>query len=200
VANQFKSTPVITQQVTLFAQGDSSVDYGNLLSLPVAGGFLYVEPLYVKSSGASQPILERVIVYFSNKAGGTGTQIGYGDTLAHALTNLTQSSIGLGISQGLGTTSTTPTTTPSSTAPNTTTPTTTTPATPVPATPVPTGTLTVAQIVVQLDAAAKRLDTAYTTGNPVAIAQAQADLKKYSDLYLKARGTSTVTPTPTKTR
>ena len=100
VANQFKSTPVITQQVTLFDQGDSSVDYGNLLSLPVANGFLYVEPLYVKSSGASQPILERVIVYYSNSATGGGNQIGYGDTLAHALTNLTQVSIGLGISAG----------------------------------------------------------------------------------------------------
>ncbi len=201
VANQFKSTPVINQQVNLFDQGDSSVDYGNLLSLPVAGGFLYVEPLYVKATGASTPILERVIVYYSNPVGGTGTQIGYGDTLANALTNLTQPNIGLGTSQGLQQGGTTPpTTTPPTTTPSTTTPTTTAPSTTaptsVPSTPVPTGTLTVPQILVQLDAASKRLDAAYKTGDPLKIAQAQADLKKYADLYLKAR----ITPTPTKTR
>jgi uncharacterized membrane protein (UPF0182 family) len=155
-----------------------------------------VEPLYVKATGASTPILERVIVYYSNPVGGTGTQIGYGDTLAHALTNLSQTSIGLGISQGLNGGTTTPTTTPASPTPTTTAPGTTAPSTTAPATPVPTGTLTVAQIVVQLDAAAKRLDTAYKTGDPLKIAQAQADLKKYSDLYLKARSG----PTPTKTR
>ena len=196
VVNQFKSTPVITQQVTLFDQGDSSVDYGNLLSLPVAGGFLYVEPLYVKSSGASQPILERVIVYYSNPVGGAGTRIGYGDTLAHALTNLTQPNIGLGISQGISGTAATTTTTPPSSNPSGTT--TAPPTTPAPPTAVPTGTLTVAQVLAQLDAASKRLDAAYTTGNPLKIAQAQADLKKYADLYLKAR--SGATPTPTKTR
>ncbi len=195
VANQFKSTPVINQQVNLFDQGDSSVDYGNLLSLPVAGGFLYVEPLYVKATGASTPILERVIVYYSNPVGGSGTQIGYGDTLAHALTNLTQPNIGLGTSQGLQTGTTTPSTSPTTTAPSTTSPSTTAP-TSVPSTPVTTGTLTVPQILVQLDAASKRLDAAYKTGDPLKIAQAQADLKKYADLYLKAR----ITPTPTKTR
>jgi uncharacterized protein len=195
VANQFKSNPVITQQVTLFDQGDSSVDYGNLLSLPVADGFLYVEPLYVKASGASQPILERVIVYYGNAVGANNTQIGYGDTLAHALTNLTQANVGLGVSQGPNGT-VTPTTTPGSTSPSTTPPSTTAPSTTAPVTPVPTGTLTVAQILVQLDAASKRLDSAYLTGDPLKIAQAQADLKKYADLYLKARGG----PTPTKTR
>ena len=207
VANQFKSTPVITQQVTLFAQGDSSVDYGNLLSLPVANGFLYVEPLYVKSSGASQPILERVIVYYSNSASGTGNQIGYGDTLAHALTNLSQSSIGNGIQQGISGTGST-TTPPSSTSGSTSPPTTTASSTPPPAsttvpttpvTPTTPGTkLTVPQILAQLAAAATRLDVAYKTGNPVKIAQAQADLKRLSDLYLKSH--SAASPTPTKTR
>ena len=196
VANQFKSTPVITQQVTLFQQGDSSVDYGNLLSLPVANGFLYVEPLYVKSSGASQPILERVIVYYANTTTGSGTQIGYGDTLAHALTNLTQSSIGLGISQGPNTTTPVTPSSPSTSTPPTTA--STGPTTSAPTAPVPIGRLTVPQILAQLDAAAKRLDAAYTTGNPIKIAQAQADLKRLSDLYLKSRGS--VAPAPTKTR
>jgi uncharacterized protein len=201
VANQFKSTPVITQQVTLFAQGDSAVDYGNLLSLPVAGGFLYVEPLYVKSSGASQPILERVIVYFSNTATGSGNQIGYGDTLAHALTNLSQASIGLGIQQGISGTTTGPTTTSSSSAPTPTTAPTSTPAPTTAPPPTTPGThLTVPQILAQLDAASKRLDAAYKTGSPIKIAQAQADLKKYADLYLKSRSATAPPPTATKTR
>ena len=62
--------------------------YGNLLSLPVGEGFLYVEPLYVSGAGSSnQPLLRRVIVYY-------GSKIGYGQDLAGALKNLTQLVVG----------------------------------------------------------------------------------------------------------
>ena len=38
---------------------------GNLLTLPVGGGILYVQPVYLKSTGeTSYPTLQRVLVAF----------------------------------------------------------------------------------------------------------------------------------------
>ncbi|MCX6429716.1 MAG: hypothetical protein NTX12_01870 [Actinobacteria bacterium] len=53
---------------------------GNLLTLPVGGGLLYVQPVYVRatSNSASYPLLQKVLVSF-------GDQIGYDDTLQGAL-------------------------------------------------------------------------------------------------------------------
>ena len=93
VANQFKSQTKISQEVTLFDQGGSKVLYGNLLSLPIGNSFLYVEPMYVQGSGASsQPLLRRVIVYYAGA-------VGYDETLAGALKNLTEPVVGQGINE-----------------------------------------------------------------------------------------------------
>ena len=52
---------------------------GNLLTLPVGGGLLYVQPVYVQSStGTKFPLLQRVLVAF-------GEEIGFSDTLEGAL-------------------------------------------------------------------------------------------------------------------
>jgi uncharacterized membrane protein (UPF0182 family) len=57
--------------------------YGNLLTLPIAGGLLYVEPVYIERSNqeSSFPQLSRVLVSFGGK-------IGYAPTLAEALTQV----------------------------------------------------------------------------------------------------------------
>src|SRR5690606_7373257 len=71
--------PEFTQDRTLL--GNQSVDliYGNLLTLPVAGGFMYVEPIYVQQRDAqSYPQLARVLVSF-------GGRIGFAATLNDAL-------------------------------------------------------------------------------------------------------------------
>ncbi|MFC4241863.1 UPF0182 family protein [Gryllotalpicola reticulitermitis] len=48
--------------------GSTQVKYGNLLTIPVGGGMLYVEPVYVKSTGStSYPLLQEVIVSFGTK-------------------------------------------------------------------------------------------------------------------------------------
>ncbi|GAA4158282.1 UPF0182 family protein [Gryllotalpicola daejeonensis] len=48
--------------------GSTQVEYGNLLTIPVGGGMLYVEPVYVKSTGStSYPLLQEVIVSFGTK-------------------------------------------------------------------------------------------------------------------------------------
>jgi uncharacterized membrane protein (UPF0182 family) len=53
---------------TLRIGGSTQVDYGNLLTIPVGGGMLYVEPVYVKSTGStSYPLLQEVLVSFGSK-------------------------------------------------------------------------------------------------------------------------------------
>jgi uncharacterized membrane protein (UPF0182 family) len=58
----------------------NQVRYGNLLTLPVGGGLLYVEPMYVQptSGSTSFPLLRQVIVSFGNN-------IAIGDDLKSAL-------------------------------------------------------------------------------------------------------------------
>lgn len=79
VQNNINSDTTVSQALNLLRQGKSTVDYGNLLTLPLGGGLLYVEPVYVSSSGqGSYPLLQRVLVAF-------GDQIGFSDTLEGAI-------------------------------------------------------------------------------------------------------------------
>ena len=82
VANTFESNPQISTQLSLLRGGGSEVVLGNLLTLPVGGGLLYVEPVYTQGKKSpSFPILSKVIVSFGNK-------ISYQNTLAEALNDL----------------------------------------------------------------------------------------------------------------
>lgn len=77
--NNFTSNPEVSQQLNLLRQGDSEVIQGNLLTLPVGGGLLYVQPVYVQAATGTQfPLLQRVLVAF-------GDQIGFASTLDEAL-------------------------------------------------------------------------------------------------------------------
>lgn len=79
VQNNFDASPEVSQNLNLLRQGDSQVVPGNLLTLPVGGGLLYVQPVYVQSSGGTRfPLLQRVLVSF-------GEQIGFAETLEEAL-------------------------------------------------------------------------------------------------------------------
>ncbi|MCV2394507.1 UPF0182 family protein [Actinotalea sp. M2MS4P-6] len=79
VKNTFDSSPEINQNLNLLRQGTSTVVSGNLLTLPVGGGLLYVQPVYVQSStGTKLPLLQRVLVSF-------GEEVGFSDTLEGAL-------------------------------------------------------------------------------------------------------------------
>lgn len=79
VQNMFNSTPRISNELNLLAQNASQVIRGNLLTLPVGEGLLYVQPVYVQSSqGTKFPLLHRVAVAF-------GDEIGYAATLDEAL-------------------------------------------------------------------------------------------------------------------
>jgi uncharacterized membrane protein (UPF0182 family) len=78
--NAFKSFGA--SQLNLLNRGDTSAVPGNLLTLPVGGGLLYVQPVYVRSTAeTSYPILQKVFAGFGNK-------IAFEDTLDDALNTL----------------------------------------------------------------------------------------------------------------
>lgn len=79
VQNDFDAQPEVSSFVNILKQGDSDVLKGNLLTLPVGGGLLYVQPVFVQSSGATVlPKLQKVLVAFGDK-------IAFEDTLNEAL-------------------------------------------------------------------------------------------------------------------
>ena len=79
VQNNFDAQPEVSSFVNLLKQGDSDVLKGNLLTLPVGGGLLYVQPVFVQSSGATSfPSLQKVLVSFGN-------EVAFEDTLNEAL-------------------------------------------------------------------------------------------------------------------
>jgi uncharacterized membrane protein (UPF0182 family) len=82
VQNAFESDPTASIQLTQLRKGGSKVQLGNLITLPLGGGLLYTEPVYVSSVAAgnvgSYPLLKRVFAFYN-------TQAGYGATLQQAL-------------------------------------------------------------------------------------------------------------------
>ncbi len=79
VQNTFDSSTAVSSQINLLKQGQSEVLPGNLLTVPVGGGLLYVQPVFVQSSGGTQlPQLRKVLVAFGNS-------IAFEDTLSDAL-------------------------------------------------------------------------------------------------------------------
>ena len=80
VASNFEAKPEVANSLSLLRQGGSDVVLGNLLTLPVGGGLLYVQPVYVRatSNSAAYPLLQKVLVSF-------GDQIGFDATLKGAL-------------------------------------------------------------------------------------------------------------------
>lgn len=91
VQNSFESDPTISQQLSLWRKGGSEVELGNLLSLPVGSGILYVEPLYVRATQDGYPLLQRVMAGFGDK-------VAMRDTLPEALSTV----LGVGRPSGGG--------------------------------------------------------------------------------------------------
>jgi uncharacterized membrane protein (UPF0182 family) len=78
----FNAEPNVSQALNLLKSGNSEVINGNLLTVPVGGGLLYVQPVYIQSSsaggGTQYPLLQMVLVSFGDK-------IGFAPTLDEAL-------------------------------------------------------------------------------------------------------------------
>jgi hypothetical protein len=79
VQSKFNSDSVFAQQISLLQGKDSTVEYGNLLTLPLDGGLLYVEPVYLRGdANTDYPLLKKVFVSFDGKTA-------FEDTLDKAL-------------------------------------------------------------------------------------------------------------------
>ncbi|WP_149829443.1 UPF0182 family protein [Streptomyces tailanensis] len=78
VQSQFNSEQDIAETISLLKRGDSQVEYGNLLTVPLDGGLLYVEPVYVRGGGLKYPLLRKVLVTY-------GGNTAFEDTLDEAL-------------------------------------------------------------------------------------------------------------------
>ncbi|MDP9865241.1 MULTISPECIES: UPF0182 family protein [Streptosporangium] len=80
VQNNFQNK--FSGELNLLGIGGAKVRYGNLLTLPFAGGLVYIEPVYVETAASSgqepYPILRRVLVSY-------GDRVGFADTLEGAL-------------------------------------------------------------------------------------------------------------------
>lgn len=80
--NAITTNTVVAEKLRPFLnQGSAQATYGNLMTLPLGGGLLYVQPIYtqrVSSSQGGYPALRFVVVRF-------GEHVGIGDTLQEAL-------------------------------------------------------------------------------------------------------------------
>ncbi|QKW11131.1 UPF0182 family protein [Streptomyces sp. NA04227] len=83
VQSQFNSEQDIAESIRLLKGGDSEVEYGNLLTVPLDGGLLYVEPVYVRGGGLKYPLLRKVLVTY-------GGATAFEDTLGEALDKVFQ--------------------------------------------------------------------------------------------------------------
>jgi uncharacterized membrane protein (UPF0182 family) len=75
----------ISKDLTLWNQQGSHVLRGNIIALPVTGGFLYVESIYIQATEARMPQLKKVVLAM-------GDRLFYRDTFDEALADLTGAS------------------------------------------------------------------------------------------------------------
>ncbi|MFI5956570.1 UPF0182 family protein [Cryptosporangium sp. NPDC051539] len=191
--NKMRSEDTVRDNLNVLDLGDSQVVYGNLLTLPVAGGLLYVEPIYQRASGQdSIPLFQNVLMLY-------GEKVAYQSTLGGALDNL----FGAGASEDApegqqpgDRPSTTPSggTTPSPGA----TPTPSTSGTPRPSTsptPVspPSGT-SVDSAAAAVDRASADLKAAQRSGDLAAIGKASQDLQNAVNAWQAARARASTSP------
>ncbi|MEK6438158.1 UPF0182 family protein [Pseudonocardia sp. T1-2H] len=171
VQAQFLGSPQVSSELNLLRQNQTTIDYGNLLTLPVAGGLLYVEPVYIERAGqdSSYPQLARVLVSF-------GGRVGYDANLAKALDQVFGPGAGAAASG---------TPTRGGTTANT------------PATPAPTGTgNTAAQAAAaaEISNALAQLKAAQSSGDFAAQGQALAALDAAVKKFQAAQGATTPAP------
>ncbi|HEV7976877.1 UPF0182 family protein [Amycolatopsis sp.] len=109
VQNRFQSDPNFAQQRTFYTNQSVNIIFGNLITLPVAGGFLYVEPMYIRQRNQnSYPQLARVLVAFGPKIGFSSTLQGALDQVFGAGTGETPSTSIPPVTPGAPPTTTTP--------------------------------------------------------------------------------------------
>jgi len=93
VASQITSQEDISGEVTLLNAGGegSSVEFGDLIIVPIENSLIYVRPLYVIATGTRQPNLEWVIVSYADQV-----------VMCHSLADSVRALFGVGV-RGLDT-------------------------------------------------------------------------------------------------
>jgi uncharacterized membrane protein (UPF0182 family) len=164
VFGKFNATAEISSTRTLLGQGGSRVVFGNLLTLPTAGGLLYVEPMYVEASTSPYPLLQKILVAF-------GSNVAIGDSLQQALDKLFGPGAGQAAPSDSG-----PTPTPTSPGGTTTAP--------------PTGgggvSPELAQAVRDIEQAIADLQAAYRSGDLAKVGAAQEALRRATERFDRA--------------
>ncbi|WP_370950190.1 UPF0182 family protein [Amycolatopsis sp. cg5] len=182
IQNRFQSDPAFAQERTLFTNQSVSVIFGNLITLPVGNGFLYVEPVYIRQRNQnSYPQLARVLVAY-------GSKVAFKPTLKEALDSVFGAGAGDVTTAPVGQPGPTPTTTP---AP---------PSTPAP----PTGNPALDKAATDLSAAFDKYRQAQSSGDFAAQGSALAAVDAAVKAYLAAKngtapanGGTSPSPTPT---
>lgn len=184
VQNQFRITDAFAKDRTLFQNPGTDVQYGNLLTLPVGGGLVYIEPIYLKQKDINAyPQLARVLVFYKGK-------IGFAATLDAALDQVFGPGSGQNTTKPGDTSGTTDSSTPSS--PNTST---------TPQQPGNQGANTpeLNAAIADISAAITKLHTAQQSGNLGDLGKALEDLDaatKRFDAAKSAANTATPPPPP----
>jgi uncharacterized membrane protein (UPF0182 family) len=173
VQNQLESDDAVAEQINILKRG-TRVTYGNLLTFPIGGGLLYVEPVYVEANASTSfPLLRKVLVSFGNN-------VAFEDTLDQALASLFSAQGGNPADNGGGGTATPP---PSGGGTTTTNP-------------------TLAQALQDAQAAITAANKALAAGDFAAYGQAQKDLQNAITRALAAEkagssgGGATSSPSP----
>jgi uncharacterized membrane protein (UPF0182 family) len=81
VANTMAQDPLISQQVTLIDQRGSQVVLGDLQMIPVAGGVVWIRPMFSEPNGGSQPLMKFVLASYNGSAT-------FGESIGEALSKL----------------------------------------------------------------------------------------------------------------
>ncbi|MFI1395113.1 UPF0182 family protein [Streptomyces sp. NPDC020681] len=79
VQSELNGVPEVATFVRDLRGTDSDIEYGNLLTVPLDGGFLYIEPVYARGGAANYPLLKKVAVAY-----GGGKPV-FKDSLTEAL-------------------------------------------------------------------------------------------------------------------
>lgn len=176
IQTTFLTNGEVSGELNLLAQRQTKVVYGNLLTLPVGGGLLYVEPIYIEraSQNTQFPQLFKVLVSFGDK-------VGYAPTLAEAMEEvLSGSSAQVPPTDPNGQPPTsTPTTTP--TAPND-----------------GQGGTELQQAVRDIQSALSRIKAAQSSGDFVELGNAYKALDDATKRFNTAAGTPTTQPSTTQ--
>jgi uncharacterized membrane protein (UPF0182 family) len=187
-----QNDPNVRTQLSLYTSANSQVEYGNLLSLPLGNGILYVEPVYIKSTNpGSYPLMKKVLLNY-------GDFVAFADDTASGITDLLKQAKS-------GVPSTTPPTTPTNPSPSASA---TSPPTAPPTTVSPPGAGNSAALnaaVLQINKALADLKKAQQDGAFAAQGQALEELNNAIAAYEKALNSTgspappgTLTPTPTR--